>query len=133
MKSIKAVDLARSIGMSRFTMQDICQRDKKLAFKRNGVYYIRLSELAKRPGFDLVQALMIQSSRWVKATKLAKFSGIPRRTIAAWCLSRPNFAKRIGSIWYVDLDGLGASDDQISKIIRSGVSNIVSDPSKDES
>ncbi len=133
MQSIRAVELAKKLGMSRYTMQDICQRDKKLAFKRNGVYYIRISELAKRPGYDLVRALMVTSSRCIKATTLAKISGISRRTVVGWCLSRPNFACRIGKTWYVDLDGLNASEEQIDAIIKSGLSNIAPDQSEDES
>lgn len=103
-------------------MGDICQSDSKLAFKRNGIYYIRLEELAKRPGFDLVTALLSPHGKWIKAIELARRSGIPRRTMASWCRNRPNFAKRIGRIWYVDLELLGATEEQLDSILsgRSG-------------
>ncbi len=121
MKSIRAVELGRALGISRHTLQDICQRDSKLAYKKDGVYYIRITELAKRPGFDLIKALLVGSARMIKATKLAEMSGIPRRTVIGWCLTRPNFARRIGHVWYVDLDGLDASEEQIDAMMKRGL------------
>lgn len=109
--------MARQLGIPRYTMRDICQRDSNLAFKRNGIYYIRLAELAKRPGFDLVGALLAPHSKWIKAVVLARISGIPERTMRSWCATRPNFAKRLGSMWYVDLALLGANDDQIATLL----------------
>lgn len=98
-------------------MSWICKQDPLLAFKKSGVYYIRLTELAKREGFNLVSALMIRHVKWIKATHLARISGVPHRTMMSWCKSRPNFAKRISNTWYVDLELLGADDDQIAQLL----------------
>ena len=123
MRVVKATDFVRQHGISRYTIRDICRRDTKLAFKKkDGHYYVRLSELAKRPGFDLVGAILASHSNWIKAIDLARHAGIPRRTVANWCLSRPNFAKRIGRVYYVDLEALGASEDQI-QIIKNWAPN----------
>jgi len=134
MRTIRATELARQLGISRRTMSDICKNDPGLAFKRNRAYYIRLTELAKRPGFDIIDALLAPHGSWIKAVKLAKMAGIPRKTMSTWCRTRPNFAKRIWRIWYVDLEQIGANEDQI-KMLRNGnnVSNlgqITSDDSK---
>lgn len=117
MRTIKATDLARRLGISRRTMSWICKKDTALAFKKQGVYFIRLTELAKRPGFTLISALMIPHSRWIKATDLARISGVPLQTMNTWCRNRPNFAKRISNTWYVDLELLGATDEQIEQLL----------------
>ncbi len=119
MRTIKATDLARQLGISVRSMCYICKNDPTLAFKRNRTYFIRLSELAKRPGFDLVDALLVPHGVWIKAIALAKMAGISRRTMSSWCKTRPHFAKRISNIWYVDLKQLGATDEQI-EMIKSG-------------
>lgn len=110
---VKASVLARTLGISRFTMRDLCRRDPKLAFKQGRDYYIRLEELAKRPGFDLVQALLLpHSDKWIKAVDLARMAGVPRRTVAYWCKTRPWFAKRIGRTWYVSAEVLGTTQEE---------------------
>lgn len=113
MKVIKATELARTLGMSRYTMRDICRNDPKLAFKRGRDYWVRISELAKRPGMDIIEAILAPNSgKWVKAVDLAKMAGLPRRTIAYWCKNRPHFARRIGRLWYLSTDVLGVTPDQ---------------------
>ncbi len=116
MRSIRAIELAKQLGLARQTIWDICENDSRLAFKRNGSYYIRISELAKKPGFDLVGAILSPHGKWIKAVELAKKYGVPRRTMSNWCLTRPNFAKRIGRIWYVDLELLGATESQVDEL-----------------
>ena len=106
--------------MSRRTMAWICKNDPLLAFKKNGVYFIRVTELAKKPGFDLIGAMLSPHCKWIKARELARLSGIPIRTMGAWCKTRPNFAKRISNTWYVDLEQLGATDLQIRKLSNPG-------------
>lgn len=118
MRTIKAIELAKTLGIARRTVAGWCAADPKLAFKRNGVYYIRVSELARRPGFDLVSALTLTNSRWIKAISLAAVARRPRRTIANWCANRPRFAKRVGRVWYVDLEALGATDEQVETLRR---------------
>lgn len=116
MKSIKAIELSRTLGISRRTVSGWCKSDPRLAYKRNGIYYIRVSELAKRPGFDLISALTLTSSKWIKAIDLAAVAGRPRRTLAHWCVRKQAFAKRVGRVWYVDLEALGCTDDQVATL-----------------
>lgn len=125
MRTIKATALAAQLGISRRTMSGICKNDPNLAFMRKRAYFIRLTELAKRPGFDIIDALLAPHGSWIKAVKLAKLAGIPRKTMSTWCRTRPNFAKRIWRTWYVDLEQMGANEDQI-KMLRNGnnVSNL---------
>lgn len=113
MKVIKATELARTLGMSRFTIRDICRNDSKLAFKKGRDYWIRISELAKRPGMDIIEAVLTPNSgKWVKAVDLAKMANLPRRTVAYWCATRPHFARRIGRLWYLSTDVLGVTPEQ---------------------
>ncbi len=123
MKTIRATILAKQLGISRFTMACICRRDTKLAFKRNGIYYIRITELAKLPGFNLIDALLVPHGNWVKAIDLARLSGISRRTMTSWCKTRHNFAKRIARVWYVDLDQLDATESQIETLKQCVLGN----------
>ncbi len=119
MRTIRAIDLARTLGISRRTVSAWCKNDAALAYKNaKGVYYIRVSELAKRPGFDLISALTIESSKWIKAVDLACISGRSRRTISYWCLTRPRFAKRIKRCWYLDLEAMGATEEQVETLKR---------------
>ncbi len=94
-------------------MSGLCRKDPELAYKKNGIYYIRLTVLSTRPGFDLISALMITTQTWVKAVDAAQLSGLPRRTLASWCLTRPRFANRIGRVWYVNVEALGADEDEL--------------------
>lgn len=103
-------------------MRDWCAYDPDLAVRRGRDWYIRVSELARRPGMTYVQALLCTSQTWVKAVDLAAASGISRRTVSYWAKTRPGFGKRIGRIWYVDLEQLGATPDQV-EIIRKWAPN----------
>ncbi len=113
MRTIRAIDLSKMLGLSRRTVSGWCANDPKLAYKKNGVYVIRLSELAKRPGFDIISALTLETAKWIKAVDLAAISNQSRRTISYWAKNRPRFAKRVGRVWYIDLETLGASDDHV--------------------
>lgn len=117
MRLIKAAELARQLGIAPRTMRKICKKDPALAVMNRGAYYIRLEALARLPGFDLVTAFLLPTQRWIKAVDLARSSGVPRRTIAQWCHDRPRFATRIGRVWYVDLEGLGANNEQIAGLL----------------
>lgn len=85
-------------------MRRMCAKDPTLAIKRDGVYYIALEKIADRPGFDLVAALMLPTSKWVKAVDVARKAGISRKTVSNWCRTRQRFAKRLGRIWYIDME-----------------------------
>ena len=117
MRTIKATQLAKSLGLSRYTMRDICRRDTKLSFKKGRVYYIKIEELAKRPGFSLVDAILASSGRWVKAIELARAGNIPERTIRSWCAEHPHLAVQLASMWLINLDNLGASEEQIADLV----------------
>lgn len=116
MRAIKAIELSKSLGIPRRTIAGWCQAQPELAFKRNGIYYIRVSELAKKPGFDMISALMLGSAKWIRATDLALVSGRSRRTISYWCATRSRFAKRIGRSWFIDLEALGATEEQVETL-----------------
>lgn len=123
-KEIKATALARALGISRRTVYDWCRRDPNLAYRKNGRdYYIRIEELAKRPGMDIVTALLLEKDgEWIKAVDLAKLAGVPRRTVANWCATRPWFARRIGRNWYLSREVLGATPAQ-AKFLRKWAPN----------
>lgn len=104
MRLIKAVDLAKQLGISTNTMRRMCAKDPSIAIKRKGVYYICLENLATKPGFDLVGALLLPTKRWVKAIEVARKAGISRKTVSNWCRTRQRFACRIGRIWYIDIE-----------------------------
>lgn len=118
MKIVKAAQLAKTLGISRFTIRDLCRRDTALAFKKGRDYYIRLDVLATRPGFDAVSVLLLTKKRWIKAVDLAHMAQCPRRTVAYWCKRRPHLAHRIGRIWYVCIDDLGATPDQMETLMK---------------
>lgn len=122
MKVMKARELARQLGIPRRTMTKWCQDDPSLAFKDGRVWMIRLDALAGRPGIDLVTAYTLPTARWIKATALAERAGISRKTVGNWCRDRPGFAKRIGADWYLDLDQLGADEEQIAKLLSGQTS-----------
>ncbi len=117
MKIKRAIDLARELGIPARTVTNWCKRDPELAFKKNYVWWIRLDRIAGRPGITLVDAYMLGSSQWIQATRLARLAGISRKTMNNWCRSRPRFAKRIGTDWYVDLDQWGADPDRIEQLL----------------
>lgn len=117
-RALKSIEIARQLGISPRTMSELCRKDPALAFKRKGDWYVRIEELAKRPGFDLVQALMLTSARWIKSTDLARLTGWSRRTVVRWCATRRNYAKRIGRTWYVDLSQVDAPEEKIEAWLR---------------
>lgn len=107
------------LGIAQRTVSDWCAADPILAFKDSkGDYWVRIEEISKKPGFDLISALTLTTARWVKAVDLARVAGHSRRTMCYWCAHRPRFAKRIGRNWYVDLEAIGVPDDLIEEILR---------------
>jgi hypothetical protein len=116
MRLVKARELARSLGIPIRTMSYMCKTDPEIAIKRDGVYYVKLDKLAERPGFDLITAMLLPTQRWVRAIDVAKFAHRSRKTMNNWCRSRPRFAMRIGRIWYINLEELGASEEQIETL-----------------
>lgn len=103
MQLIKATLLAEKLRISRRTVAGWCAADPKLAIRKGRSYYIKVEQLARRPGLDLVSVLTLGNSDWVRAVHLAKVSRISRKTICNWIQKKPRFAKRIGRIWYIDL------------------------------
>lgn len=118
MKYIKASLLAKSLGISRYTVRTWCQQQPGLARKKGRDWYIRVSELAKRDGLDPVKVLTLTREKWVKAVELSERSGISRRTIAHWCKTKSDFALRVGRIWYISPTELGATQDQVELMNR---------------
>lgn len=109
-------------------MSSWCEKDPDLAFKKGREWWIRLDMLAGRPGITLIDAYMLGSSRWILATKIARMSGIPTKTVNNWCRSRPGFAKRIGTDWYIDLEQMGATQDEVLSL---GLGNPSQEPAED--
>jgi hypothetical protein len=114
----QATVLARELGIPRRTMALWCKKDPELAYKIGRIYWVRLERFAGRPGVGLIDALTLGSSRWMKAADLARLSEISRKTIGNWCRNRPGFAKRLGSDWYVDLESLGCSEEDIENLVK---------------
>lgn len=116
MKLKRAVDLARELGIPRRTVTDWCIRDPTLGVyikggAGGGSWWIKVEKLIGRHGIGPVDAYMLGSSHWMKAVDLAKLAGWKRRRVAKWCRDRPSFAKRIGRIYYIDLEALGMDTD----------------------
>ena len=116
MKTVTCADLARTLGISRYTVRDWCQTIPNFAYKRGRQWVIRLSAVATLPGFDYVRALTHTKKRWIKAVDLAASAGYSRRTMSHWCKTRPNMAIRIGRIWYVCPEDLGGTDEQRERL-----------------
>lgn len=113
MKYIEAAKLAKTLGISDRTMRDICRNDKKLAYKRDGVYWIRVAALAACPGMDEIKALLIlESGKWVKVIDFARAASLPERTVRSWAATRPNFAIRLGKIWYISVEMLARNEEE---------------------
>lgn len=121
MKLVRASELARNLGIPDRTMRQWCLTDPKLAiFISGGIgggsWWVKLERLAERSNISILDAYTLSTQRWKKATELAKLSGISRKTIANWCRNRPGFAKRIGRVYYVDLEQMGANRDEIDAL-----------------
>lgn len=114
-------ELCKRLGIPRTTFNDWIKRDPKLAVKKpgrpRGVWWVKLDRLAGRHGIDLIEALMLgESGRWIKAVDIAKTIGWSRKRIQLWCRNNPKFAKRLGKIYYIDLETWGVSQEDIIKI-----------------
>lgn len=110
---MRIAELARLTGISRRTLLDVAHREPDLVTVRDNTLYFVIDKLASKPGMGIIATLTLaDGQRWMKVVDLAKISGIPRRTLAMWAKERPNFACRIGKIWYVRLETLGASPEQ---------------------
>lgn len=116
MRLIKATKLARLLGISRRTVAKWYQTDPALVVRKGRDYYVKLDQLALKPGFDLVAALTIESACWIKAVDFAAAANHPRKSVANWCKGRSRFAKRIGRIWYVDLAEMDLTEEQIATL-----------------
>jgi len=120
MRMMRMGELAAKLGIPRRTFQDWIDRDPDLGIfiddRYGGTWWIKLDKLAGRQGIDLTAAYMLGSSRWIKAVTLAELAGISRHTMRNWCRNRPGFAKRIGRIFYVDLEEFGASFDDVENL-----------------
>lgn len=114
-------ELARRLGVPIRTFNKWAQDDPELTVLLRGkrtklTRWVKLERLAGRHGITLVDAYMLGSSRWIKATTLATLAGIPRRTMAYWCRTRPGFARRIAHMYYIDLEQFGASIDDVEAL-----------------
>lgn len=118
-------ELCDRLGIPRRTFNSWVEKDPHLAVYREnhsgrenggGSYWVKIDRLVDKYGLDPVVAHTLETSRWMKATTFAGISGVPRRTIAYWCRTRPNLGRRIGRHWYIDLEALGATDEQIEAL-----------------
>lgn len=117
MKLMRMGDLCRQLNISRRTFNGWVEADPTLGIFIKGVWWIKLDQLAQRHGISLTETFMLGSSRWVKAVDLARIAGINRRTVAHWCLTRPNFGRRIGRIWYIDLAQWATTPEELEEIL----------------
>ncbi len=120
MRLIKATKLAEILQISRRTIALWYRTDPELVVRKGRDYYVKLDQLALKPGFDLISALTIDKARWIKAVDFAAAAGCSRKSMANWCKDRSRFAKRIGRIWYIDLAEMGLSEDEIA-VLRSKI------------
>ena len=137
MKLRRMRDLARDLGIPRRTFQSWIEKDPSLAVwvpdSIGGAYWVKLDTLAERTGISLTESYTLGASRWIQATVLAELAGISRRTVAWWCRNRPGFAKRLGRIYYVDLESLGASRGDLEALRkRLGMGNSGKDEDEEE-
>lgn len=124
MNEMKAIDLAKSIGISRSTMSKWCKNSQIPARKVKRVWWVRLDRLAETTGIHIVDMLMIPHKRWMKSTDLAKLTGFSRKTINNWCRTRPKLAMRLKTAWYVDLDALGNDNSDIETRLLATLSQL---------
>lgn len=123
MKLIRMRDLCAQLGIPIRTFQKWAEEDPELTILIKGgrggrSHWVKLDRLVGRQGISLTEAYLLGSSRWMKAVDLAARAGISRKTVANWCRHRPGFAKRIGRIYYVDLEQFGASPDDVESLFQ---------------
>ncbi len=79
MRLIKATKLAEILQISRRTIALWYRTDPELVVRKGRDYYVKLDQLALKPGFDLISALTIDKARWIKAVDFAAAAGAPAR------------------------------------------------------
>ncbi len=97
-------------------------REPELAHKEGSIWKVNIRKLSEIQNIDLVELLLILQSpttSLVKATTLSRTSGLPRRTIAHWCKTRPGFAIQIGHVWFVDLAHWGVTPEELASRCRN--------------
>lgn len=122
MRLVLMADLCKQLGIPRRTFQDWVKKDPSLAVLLPGprgsmAYYIRIDRLAGRHGIGPIDAYLLPRARWIRATELAQLAGKSRWTVQDWCRKRPGLGKRIGRNYWVDLDQLGASEEEIQALL----------------
>jgi len=75
----------------------------------DGAWYVSIDELAKCDGIGgLTGALLLMNGpprKWQEAVPLVTGAlGVSSRTVEEWCQNRQGFAKRLGDVWYIDLE-----------------------------
>ena len=126
MKLVKMRELARRLGIHIQTFQKWVQKDPDLAVWRNdrygGSWWIKVEKFVGRQGIGLIDAYTLGDRRWIKAVDAAKIMGVSRHTMRNWCNNRPGFAKRLGRVFYIDLEDLGAAPDEVEKFFEGNSS-----------
>lgn len=122
MRLMRLRELSESLGIPVATIQKWVERDPALSILKHGgpggrSHWIKLDRLANKHGMTLIDAYMLGSTRWIKAVVLAEQAGISRKTMANWCRDRPGFAKRLGRIYYIDLEAFGADPEAVKQFI----------------
>lgn len=105
MRTVKAIDLARDLGIPRSTMARWCSKRSDLAFKRNGQWYVRVDALADCDGVGgLIGAQLVARDRhrWIPLREIAARLPINPRTLRRWARKGSGAFKRIGRNWNVD-------------------------------
>lgn len=114
MQTVRAIDLARDLGIPRRTMSRLCSRRPDLAVMRDGEWFVRVDALGNCDGIGgTIGALLLARDphRWVRIGEIAARFGVHRRTLARWARAGEIPARRIGRNWYVDtaeIEGLAA-------------------------
>jgi len=110
---IKATVLAELLGIPTSTVRRWCKNDPELAEKRGGAYYVRLHALATRPGFDTQSAALIADAKWIRVKQLESAPDQTPATVRYLRETKQRFAKRIGWVWYTDVNEWGADELQV--------------------
>lgn len=126
MTLIKSTVLAKALGVSRFTVRDWCRKQPDMVVKKGRDNYIKLEILMGKPDVDEVELLLLLNDdnaarRYIKLVELARIARLPRRTLAYWCMHRPGFGFRCGRNWFVNLQAIGMTEEQIDDLSKNGV------------
>lgn len=107
MKRVRVLDLARTLGVSRYAIYEWIAKDPKLGVWRSGPggreWAVNIDRLAAKWNIPLHEMYAIETGVWVKATVFARHYKLSVRSVIAWCRSNAGFARRFGNTYFINL------------------------------